>query len=107
MTSIRLPDCASAVLAESIVWLKAEGSYTRVSFLNNSYATVTEPLVWFEHHLDFVRINRSTLVNQAHIGTFYCISSRSGEIQLLEGTTLSVSRSRLNYLTAILNNKPD
>lgn len=107
MLSIHLPGHSNATLVDSIVWLKGEGSYTRVNFLDNTYAVVTRPLVWFEHHLDFIRVNRSALVSQAHIGKFCYSGSRSGEIQLLDGTMLSVSRSRLGYLTAILNDKPN
>lgn len=105
MTSIRLPGYSDLVLVDSIIWLKGEGSYTRIYFRDKPSSMATQPLVWFEHHLDFIRINRSTLVNQKYIHTFHWTGNRSGEIQLVDGTALSVSRSRLDYLTAILKTR--
>ena len=107
MKTIVLPGYSTPVLIRSITWLKGEGSYTRVNFQDKSYSTITQPLVWFEHHLDFIRISRSIMVNQAYVTSFYHVSNRSGEIHLLEGPILPVSRSRIDYLTAILNSKLD
>ena len=107
MDTIVLPGYSDPVSVSSITWLRGEGSYTRVNFQDKSYAMVTQPLMWFEHHLDFLRVNRSILVNQDCINTFSNVGNRSGEIKLVDGLTLPVSRSRLDYLTAILSSQPD
>lgn len=103
LKTIHLPGFAGSIPVDSIVWLEGDGNYTRVHYQDGTFALVTQPLVWFEHYLDFIRIHRSSIVNQAYIQVFERIDSRSAVIRLLNNKELSVARNRLKHTSAMLS----
>ena len=107
MKTILLPGYADPISIGSIVWLEGDGNYTRIHYQDGTSALVTQPLVWFEHYLDFIRIHRSAIVNQAYIQAFERIDSRSATVRLLNNKELSVARNRLKHTSAMLVNFVD
>lgn len=100
MKKIKLTGYPDPVPVESISWLEGEANYTRVYYQNGTFSIVTQPLHWFEHHLDFVRVHRSAIVNPSYVKEFVQKCGRSGWIRLLNDRVIPVSRTRLE-LTAI------
>lgn len=100
MLTIQLPGVRHSLLVDSIVWLEGEANYTRVHCLDGSYKMITQPLLWFERKLGFVRIHRSAIVNPQFIAEFWQKKSRAGWVKLTNGQTLPVSRSRLEATAA-------
>ena len=103
METICLPGFSNPVPVDSIVWLEGDGNYTRVHYNDGTSVLVTQPLVWFEHYLDFIRIHRSSIVNQAYVQVFERIDSRSATIKLLNNKELPVSRNRIKQTSAMLS----
>lgn len=55
---------------EHIVYLEADGSYTKVNLACGERLVISKGMAWFESRLEkglFVRVHRSFLVNQNHI----------------------------------------
>lgn len=66
---------------------------------------VSHPLKWLQERLPgklFVRINRSAVVNLAHVREFHPKSHGDGVIVLADNTELVVSRSRRRQVLAAL-----
>ena len=102
MKSIQLIGHPVPVLINSIVWLEGEASYTRVHYDNGGFSIVTQPLQWFEQHLDFVRIHRSAIINPIYVQEFVQKRGRSGWVRLLDNRVIAVSRNRLEHAASRL-----
>ncbi|GAB4024873.1 LytR/AlgR family response regulator transcription factor [Spirosoma koreense] len=109
MKSIQLVGHPDPVLIDSIVWLEGEANYTRIYYQNGTFSIATQPLQWFEHHLDFIRVHRSAIINPAFIQEFVQQRGRSGWVRLLDNRVIPVSRNRLEQTAARLTaiNNPD
>lgn len=109
MKSIQLVGYSAPVPNDSIAWLQGEANYTRVYFQNGTDVLVTQSLHWFEEHLDFIRVHRSTIINPNFVAEFVQKSSRSGWVRLRNDRVIQISRNRLeataSRLTAI--HQPD
>lgn len=102
MATIQLPGLRHPTLIQSIVWLEGEANYTKVHCQNGRFEMITQPLLWFERQLDFIRVHRSAIVNPAYISAFGQKKSRAGWVRLTNGLILPVSRSRLTYTATLL-----
>jgi len=100
MKTIQLIGHPDPVPISSIVWLEGEASYTRVHYQNGTYAIVTQPLQWFEQHLDLVRVHRSAIINPIYVQEFTQKRGRSGWIRLPGDLIIPVSRTRLELVAA-------
>jgi two-component system LytT family response regulator len=83
-----------------IVWIKAEGDYSRVYTKERSYL-VSRSLKDLESRLDpasFLRLHRSTIVQASHIAEVRSAGSARYRMRLDDGTTVIVSRSRAREL---------
>lgn len=106
MKTIQLTGHPHPVLINSIVWLEGEANYTRVHYQDGSFSLVTQPLQWFEHHLHFIRVHRSAIINPMYVHTFEHKSGRSGWIRLLDDRVIPVSRNRLKQTSTMLDGLP-
>ncbi|MCK8490972.1 LytTR family transcriptional regulator [Spirosoma sp. RP8] len=95
MNTIQLIGHPDPVDVDSIVWLKGEANYTRIHCLKGTFILVTQPLHWFEQHLNFIRVHRSAIVNPVYVREFMRKKSRSGWVRLFDDTVVTVSRDRL------------
>lgn len=102
MKTIQLVGYPKPVRIDSIVWLEGEANYTRIHYQNGSYAIVTQPLQWFEHNLDFIRVHRSAIINPAYIQDFGQKPGRSGWVRLVNDRVFPVSRNRLQQTVSRL-----
>lgn len=102
MKSIQLVGYSTPVLIDSIGWLEGEANYTRIYYQNGTDTLVTQSLHWFEQHLDFIRVHRSTIVNPDFVAEFVHKSSRSGWVRLRNDRIIPVSRNRLDSTTSRL-----
>ena len=100
MKTIQLIGYSPPVLINSIVWLEGDANYTRIHFQDGTVKLITQSLNWFEQNLDFVRVHRSAIINQAYVAEFVQKKGRSGWVRLMDNTIIPVSRDRLDY-TAI------
>ena len=96
MENIQLTGYPKPVPIESIGWLKGDGNYTWLYFQNGTFTIVAQPLHWFEHHLNFVRVHRSAIVNPSYVREFGQKRGRSGWVRLLNNRVIVVSRARLD-----------
>jgi two-component system LytT family response regulator len=83
-----------------IVWIKAEGDYSRVHTRERNYL-VSRSLKDLEARLDpaaFLRLHRSTIVQASHIVEVRSAGSARYQMQLDDGTKVIVSRSRAREL---------
>lgn len=77
---------------EEIVLCKGDSNYTHVHFTNGRKLTVATTLKIIQERLaaqDFVRVNRSGLINKEHIASY-----DRDEITLTNGTVLPIARRR-------------
>ncbi len=77
---------------EEIVLCKGDSNYTHVHFTNGRKLTVATTLKIIQARLaaqDFVRVNRSGLINKDHIARY-----ERDEITLTNGTVLPIARRR-------------
>ena len=84
------------VAVADICWIKAEGDYVRIYSGGRSFL-VNRTLKEIEARLDatkFIRIHRSAVVHSAHIQEVRVAESGRYRVQLSDGTTLLVSRTR-------------
>ncbi|MBD2752279.1 LytTR family DNA-binding domain-containing protein [Spirosoma validum] len=105
MQTINLTGHPHPIQIDSILWLEGEASYTRVHYQNGAVAIVTQPLQWFEHHLNFVRVHRSAIINPLYVQEFEHKSGRSGWVRLVNDLVIPVSRNRLEYTVSMLTNR--
>ena len=88
------------IAVAEIVWIKAEGDYSRVHTKTRSYL-VSRSLKDLESRLDpgtFLRLHRSTIVQSGHIVDVRPAGSARYQMRLDDGTTVIVSRSRAREL---------
>ena len=81
---------------EEILYLSGDDNYTTFHFLKHPLVMVTKTLKDYEEILEpmgFMRIHKSTLVNQFHIKKL--IQNEGAEVLLSDGKLLNVSRRRL------------
>lgn len=97
MVTIQLPGFRHPTLIQSIVWLEGEANYTKVHCLDGTSKLISQPLLWFERALDFIRVHKSAIVNPRYIVDFGQKRSRVGWVVLTTGLVLRVSRSRLDH----------
>lgn len=95
MNNIQLTGHDAPIPIDSIVWLEGDANYTRVHTQENAVMVVTQPLFWFEQHLNFIRVHRSAIVNPMYVQEFVHKKGRSGWIRLLDNKIIQVSRARL------------
>ena len=100
MDCIQLVGHPEPVRIDSIVWLQGDANYTRLHQQDNAVLLVTQPLFWFEQHLNFIRVHRSAIINPMYVQEFVYKKGRSGHVRLSGDITIPVSRARLE-LTAI------
>ncbi len=102
---ISLPhaDGITFVELQTILYLKAEGNYTRVYLKNNQRVLAAKCLFEFEEklkHTHFIRTHRSFLVNLQWITKY--IKGRGGYVILEDGSAVEVSsRKRMSFLKAL------
>jgi two-component system LytT family response regulator len=85
------------VLPEKIIYLEAEGSYTKIHFDDKRQLLVSRSLGDIAEMLPdpyYIRIHHSTIVNQSSITHF--LRTDGGYVQLKSGEKLMVSKSRKN-----------
>ncbi|GAB3894537.1 LytTR family DNA-binding domain-containing protein [Spirosoma agri] len=110
MDTIHLIGDSHPVRIDTIMWLEGEANYTRVHYQKGTFTLVTQPLHWFEQHLNFIRVHRSAIVNPIYVREFKQKRGRSGWVRMIDDTVVPVSRDRLEntaiQLTLIGNQKP-
>ncbi|CAN5374971.1 hypothetical protein BH09BAC4_BH09BAC4_15870 [soil metagenome] len=105
MHTIHLIGHPQPVDISTIVWLEGEANYTRVHYRNGTFSIVTQPLQWFENHLNFLRIHRSAIINPMYVQEFEYITGRSGWVRLIGDRVIPVSRNRLKHASVMLANR--
>lgn len=99
-TTIALPSSEGLkfIHISNIVYLKAEGSYTKVFTENHQQVMVTKNLKEFESQLlpnNFFRIHHSYLVNLEKINKY--VKGEGGQVEMNNGSMLDVSKRRKPY----------
>jgi two-component system LytT family response regulator len=99
MQRVALPlrDGYEFVVPEEIIYLEAEGSYTKIYFSDKKQVLVSRSIGEISEMLPtelFVRIHHSYIVNIACVTHF--LRSDGGLVQLKNGTKLMVSKSKKN-----------
>ncbi len=87
------------VTPEQIIYLEAEGSYTKIHLQENRQLLVSRSIGDIAEMLPavvFVRIHHSSIVNMTYITHF--LRTDGGYVQLKNGLKLMVSKSRKNEL---------
>lgn len=102
MQTIHLTGHPHPIQIDSILWLEGEASYTRVHYQDGAIAIVTQPLLWFEHRLNFIRVHRSAIINPLYVQEFERKNGRSGWVRLINNLVIPVSRNRLEYTASML-----
>ncbi|GAA4464340.1 hypothetical protein GCM10023189_43460 [Nibrella saemangeumensis] len=88
---------------DTIIWIEGYGNYTKVHFLSGETSLITQTLKWFERNLgNFIRINKSALVNPLHIDWLEQPSPNHAAICLFNGIELILSRRRIKPIVARL-----
>jgi len=105
MKTIHLIGHPHPVRIDSIVWLEGEANYTRVHYQDGTFSIVTQPLLWFEHNLSFIRVHRSAIINPTYVLEFELKSGRSGWVRLVADRVIPVSRNRLKHTATVLSSK--
>ncbi len=93
------------VSLDEIIYCKGDSSYTRIIMKNGSEHLVSQNLKFFEKKLpisSFLRIHKSSLVNVKHIVNY--IKGRGGQVEMVNGDFLDVSRQKKDELINILMN---
>ncbi len=102
---VLVPTFKGFILLETsrILYLEAEGSYTRFFFDDNQTILICESIGQCENRLsaaNFIRIHRSHVVNIDHIQEY--IRGRGGYILLKDGSHLNVSARKKAHLLEAL-----
>lgn len=93
------------VAISSIIRCEAESSYTHFFLYNGTEITVSKNLKKYEHDLKpyhFVRVHNSHIINVDYITKFS--NNSGGVIELIDGTTIPVSKRRKEELLNIISN---
>ncbi len=113
ITSLSIPHPQNAVhiggyehaQPEEIVLCKGDSNYTHVHFTNGRKLTVATTLKIIQERLaaqDFVRVNRSGLINKDHIARY-----DRDEITLTNGTVLPIARRRRRAVREFMHSCAD
>jgi two-component system, LytTR family, response regulator len=103
---LRIPTAEGYVFihVSNLLYIEADGSYTRVHCINRDVITVSKNLKYFETALEgidfIVRPHRSFLINIHHIDRFN--KSERGRICMKNGTMIDLSRVRRGDFFAAL-----
>ncbi|KJF44171.1 LytR/AlgR family response regulator transcription factor [Draconibacterium sediminis] len=91
------------VNTQTIVYCKAEGSYTRLVLENNKQILISRNLSWLENFIEsslFIRPHRSFLVNLGYINRVFV---NEGKIGLTKGVDIPVSRYKSKQVLEALH----
>ena len=87
---------------KKILYLEGDVNYTLIHFYDGRSELSSHTLLRHQERLTgFVRISKKYLVNP---GVVRCITPK-GELQLLEGTRLVISRRKRTFVKAIFSNQ--
>ncbi len=92
--------------ADDIVFLKADGSYTEIYFVNGKKEVISKPLKDFDSLLGlsgFSRIHHSHLINLNHVIKY--IKGEGGSVVLTGNHTLDISRRKKEEFLRLMNLK--
>jgi two-component system, LytTR family, response regulator len=94
---LKLPTCTGVKVIDTctIVRIEAISNYSKFFFLNGKTLVVAKVLRWFEECLgadQFIRLHRTHIVNQKMISHY--TSCEGGEVKLINGERIAVSRRR-------------
>lgn len=88
----------------SIVYFQADASYCKIFLDDNKNLIISKPLKYFADILEleslFIRSHKSFLVNKNFIEEF--LQSNGGELKLINGTIIPVSRNKKSETIEIL-----
>ena len=84
-----------------MIRLEGNGNYTIIHFVDSSkFLMVAQTLRYFEEQIpDFIRVNKSALVNPTYIEDVTRAGSKIMFLRLTDGVELLVSRRRINDVT--------
>lgn len=89
---------------KDIIRCESDGNYTRLFLTNQPSMLVSRTLKDFDdllEEMNFVRVHQSHLINLKYIKRY--VRSEGGYIEMLDGTQITVSRSRKDELMNRLN----
>lgn len=89
---------------QRMIRLEGNGNYTIIHFADSSkFLMVAQTLRYFEEQIpDFIRANKSALINPVFVKEIIRASSKSVYLRMTDGIELLVSRRRINDVTAKL-----
>ncbi len=101
--ALQFSDKIVYVQVKSIVQCHGEANYTRVYLACGKQHLVSKPLVDFEEILagfGFIRTHKAHIVSLSHVNSF--IKSDGGYLKMSDGSTVSVSRRKKDYVLSEL-----
>lgn len=103
--NLQIPGYRHIQDAGLIIWLEGSGNYTIIYLKDNlKPLMVSRTLKYFELHLtDFIRTNRSSLVNPDYIDKVSRDSAKTMHLELTGGVNIPVSRRRILDILSRLN----
>jgi two-component system LytT family response regulator len=91
---------------EDIIYLQADGSYTKMILANEPPLVLSKNLKYFEDQVGenegFFRNHRSYIINIAYIKKV--LRSDGGTLQLTNGTSIPITTDRIDELVGLLSN---
>jgi len=98
--TIKIPGISKPIPVEQITHFEGYGNYTRVYCQGAKNPIVaTQTLKLFEDQLpDFLRANKSTLINHRHIKGVDRLTGRSMELMLDNNSSVVVARRRVQQI---------
>jgi DNA-binding LytR/AlgR family response regulator len=103
--SLQIPGYRQIKDAGLIIWLEGSGNYTIVYLKDNlKPLMVSRTLKYFELHLtDFIRTNKSSLVNPGYIDKVIQETAKTMHLELTGGVNIPVSRRRISDILSRLD----
>jgi two-component system LytT family response regulator len=89
----------------SIVWVEAADQYVRLHLENGNEELMRASMGHLEKRLpeaDFLRVHRSAIVARRSVRGLNSSTSGTGQMQLVDGTSVPVSRTRLALVRRVL-----
>ncbi len=102
--AVPVSDGVQFILTEDIVYIKGEGSYSRVKLANGCDLLVSRLIKDFEQQIEerkFFRISKSYLVNLEQVAMFK--RTGGGIVVMTDGTEVSVPRKKKDDFTLALS----
>jgi len=90
---------------DSIVWVEAADQYVRLHLKNGNEELMRASMGHLEKRLpeaDFLRVHRSAIVARRSVRGLNSSTSGTGQMQLVDGTSVPVSRTRLALVRRVL-----